>query len=217
MRKFIFNSRSIGGFVQVLVVLVLAVAFIILLNSLLVSRGSQTASQLQQPVSQSLSSTPETDVSPIDPDVGWKTFRDEQLGLSFNYPSDWEVKIPSTDQEAAIHTLLELAPREYKDNEAPIKLFYYDNPENSSLEELDRKLTGTSGISPGLYSQDDKSVVMSNGITAYYSKEHYCVSLCQTYVWQLGNRVLQLINYPRSIPNQNQIFEGIFQSTYNVE
>jgi hypothetical protein len=139
----------------------------------------------------------------------WKMYTDEELGLSFNYPNDWEVKSSSDKKSEKGHHVVDIVdPTEI----TVIGLFYYENSRRLSLEELDQKLTGNSGISPGLYSPRSRPVNMTNGITAYYQEESYCVSTCQSYVWPSKDKVFQLIIYPHSIINKNLIINKIFLS-----
>jgi len=91
MRKVLANSKGISGFIQVVVGLVLIMALAIALNALFTFRNLQNTNQLQQPISQSVSPTPATDVSQADPTVGWETYTDTTLGFSIKHPPLWVV------------------------------------------------------------------------------------------------------------------------------
>jgi hypothetical protein len=98
-----------------------------------------------------------------------------------------------------------------------IKLLYYENPENLSLDGLNKKLTGNSGIVPGLSTEGAKPVKMKDGVIAYYYKEYFCEpSICEAYIWPAKAKVYQLIYYPSNSttkpPNQNLILHKIFYS-----
>jgi hypothetical protein len=139
----------------------------------------------------------------------WKMYTDEELGLSFNYPNDWEAKSSSDNKPEKGHHVVDIVvPTEI----TVISLFYYENSRSLSLEELDQKLTGNSGIGPRLYSPRARSVTMTNGITAYYQEEYYCVSICQAYVWISKGKVFQLLIYPHPILNKNLIINKIISS-----
>jgi hypothetical protein len=150
----------------------------------------------------------------------WKKYTNEQLGLSFNYPNDWKVnnKVSNSENYQFAHRIVYLAPLNYVEDNYAISLLYYENPENLSLDELNKKLTGNSGIGPELSTESAKRVKMSNGVTAYYQKDYVCEpSICQAYIYSYKGKVFQLINYPPPAPqyritNQTQIFNKILSS-----
>jgi hypothetical protein len=152
--------------------------------------------------------------------MDWQAYINEELGVSFNYPKDWKVKLyPSHNKsEQSTHNVVDLAPSNYRENQYAISLFYYENPESLSIDELNEKLTGNSGIGPRLSTERAKPVKMTNGITAYYQEDNLCEPIiCQTYIWSYKGKVFKLINYPPPapqdrIPNQSQIFDKIFSS-----
>lgn len=147
--------------------------------------------------------------------ASWQPLESEIFSIAFKFPKGWN---PAQQliypKEENVKLLIEFTPsgEKYKSRDT-IKLFYVYNPNKLSLEKLNRKLTGNSGENPGLASSDDVKVTNPNGIEAYYSKQHYCVSKCQSYTWVHNNQVFQLINYPQQdLPNQTEVFEGIFSS-----
>lgn len=193
--------------------------------------GTQQAQQIEKltAVSQPTPTPTSTPTPPVrDETADWKTYTDKPHGISFKYPPDWEIQplsdweieptTPEKEDELTIRTLVKIAPQDFAMGEQCVILFYVDNPENLSLEMLDKKLTGPSekigsNVSLGLYSQSAVPVTLSDGTTAYFEKNSFCEPvLCQRYTWSYKNRVYQLINYPREILSQAQIFDQIFST-----
>jgi len=141
----------------------------------------------------------------------WKTYTHPQIGFSFNYPNNWDTSlIDNIPGGTSPDQLLIGLPPFPVTKEAPVKLFIHSNPENLSIEDLKKRLTGNSGIGPGLDSSGEK--VNMTGESAYYKKEDYCVSVCQSYTWAHNKFVYKLINYPNDVLNQSEIFNKIFST-----
>ncbi len=105
--------------------------------------------------------TPTADIS-----LDSKTYKNNTWGVSFDYQKDWNIKEWKNDGK--IYNV-GISPLNYTqtDPQNVIELFYYDNPTKLGLAEYDKANTGMSGMGPDLYSKDNQSVKMSNGVTAY--------------------------------------------------
>lgn len=119
-----------------------------------------------------------------------------------------------------MNVTLNIRPNSYQKDTSnqPIKLFYYSNPENLSIQNFnDKYLSETVAGDPvSIWSSSYRAVTNSSGINAYFDKEHYCVAVCQIYVWPHANKIFVLKNFPitvvsvNGIASQNDIFNQIF-------
>ncbi len=101
-RKTFSTSKGIVSFAQALIGLVLLVAFILVLNALLASRGFHTAGR-----SGNIDSQPPSSTLPVHMDEGkspddslytsWKLYKDPVYSYTFRYPSNWYLYPTSTE------------------------------------------------------------------------------------------------------------------------
>lgn len=96
----------------------------------------------------------------------------------------------------------------------PVQLYYYDNPEKLTIPEFNDKYLNypAAGDPVVIWVPEYKSVLNPNGVNAYYDKEHYCVAMCQVYVFQSKDKIFILKNFPANEPNQLEIFQNIFST-----
>jgi hypothetical protein len=110
----------------------------------------------------------------------WRTYKNEQLGILFHYPSDWKIKpyLPKYKQEGLMHRALDLLAQNNEHGPYPGyqgylgTLYYYDNPEHLPLQTLEqkRKQVEKSNLVPPLYSPDDELMTLSNATSIFYRK-----------------------------------------------
>ena len=161
----------------------------------------------------SLRSTPSTETA------HWKTYKNEQLEISFRYPNAWEAKSrPLSYEKGKIsHEVVDLVfknPKEYRTHLA--SLYYYLNPNNLSLKsfEQERKQIEKSDLVPPIYLPSDEPRLLSNGLTAYYRKNVFCEpAKCEIYIIPFKNRVFVFYNFQyNQVPDQNHIFGQILST-----
>lgn len=153
--------------------------------------------------------------TPKDESNNWKTYDNPQMGFTFMYPGNWDTKILSSPGPLTQpDELLIGTSSDIQRQDTSVKLFTYYNPDKLSIKDFNKKLetSNQSGDPIGLWSDSQTTVKMSDGADAYYQKEHYCVAMCQSYVWAYDKWILELVNYPKNINGQLEIFNKIFNS-----
>ncbi len=198
------------GFAPILIILFIALifagVFLIYKNYTAVTQPVYQATQTPNPtVSESTSSA---DMA------NWKIYRDEALGISFEYP-DSLVAIAYTsddnDEPKVSDTVVNLAPPNY--HGTLIALDYFSNPKNFSLSQWDIDSNKKPGMSINLYSSTDKPVKMANNITAYYRENDSCgPTYCQIYVWSYKDKIYRLSSFNSNVSNQDANFQKIFST-----
>lgn len=135
-----------------------------------------------------------------------QTYSNESLGLSFNYPKAWQLKVLNLKTETVLppllapnikllHSVLTLNPADYTGQTPPIELIYFDNPSNLSLSDLDKKLTGVTN-QPLVYSADDNYILTGAGLTGNLRSSGTCGGKnCQIYTFSIGKKVYQFENF----------------------
>jgi hypothetical protein len=93
-----------------------------------------------------------------------------------------------------------------------IQLSYYENKENLSIQEFNNKYLSEAVAAPTY-----EKITNPNKINAYYDKEHYCVEICQVYVWSYADKIFILINFPTDAVDQDKIFHQVFNSLKMIE
>ncbi len=200
--------RNQKGLAPILIVLILAA----LVGGYLVYQNYPKPTSSSKPTNQP---SPTPDASPAPNGAGetatWKTYTNNQLSISFEYSPNWVVK--ETNDKT-----LEIKPKNYNQGISIVNLFVYSNPGILSLNDLDKKLTGPSGMGPQLYSQDFKKLKLQSGVDAYYGK---CtldgvtsdITDCEQYVIPYKQKVFQLRNaVNKNIKDQKETFDQILST-----
>jgi hypothetical protein len=220
-----FKSRKLLSFIAaaLLIALVAGIG-----GYLLTMKNSQLVFSPMQQLPQAPLATPQTISTPslvllpiVEPiiSVDWKTYINEQLGISFKYPNAWEVKsYPFSHEEEQIsHEVLDLFFQDPKDHRTDIAyLYYYHNPKTLSLEsfEQERRQVEKSDLVPPIYSPTDEPRLLPNGLTAYYRKNAICEPVeCQIYTIPFKDKIFVFYNSQyNQVLNQNQIFDQVLST-----
>jgi hypothetical protein len=166
-------------------------------------------------------STPTIPNSSTDPTTYWKTYINEQLGILFDYPPEWEVKpyMRAEVPNEVSRTVIDLAHHDSSGHEVMLgTLYYYLNPEKLPLEafELKRKQIEKSNLAPPVHSELDKVVKASNGHIAYYREQAFCEPIaCQIYILPGEDIIYIFQNFQHPIqnqPNQNELFSEVIST-----
>lgn len=157
-------------------------------------------SQTLQPTP-SLTPIPTSESTSSTETANWKTYEDRESGISFKYPADLVIQPYQFEGNKAFHPIIQLNPVNQKlDGPAPSRyaFAYWDNSDNLSLEQFERKYTGNSGIGPGLYS--DKSITTTiAGVTTYYQKDAVCEPVyCDRYTIPYKNKIFSFVIFYNS-------------------
>jgi len=154
-----------------------------------------------------------------DPTASWKMYNNQQYGIAFMYPREWNVAQRDVEKmenlgELGKPYILELRA---KPNEQypPIALLIYNNVKNLSLEKFQEELRSgpLTGDSIPIWTKFDSQIVNSDGITVYYGNEKYCGSYqCRRYSWKGKNKIFTLILFNNYIPTYHQIFDQILST-----
>ena len=134
----------------------------------------------------------------IDETANLKMYIDNYWRISFKYPQTWDVKTYGYDQKSSMSIELSIKL-------SPIMSFVLTaNPKNLSLQELDQenaskdKERGAGVNTPRLSINNYTSVIIGNGINAFYEKEYFCEpSVCERYIITPKNKVVEIIIFPR--------------------
>jgi len=181
-------------------------------------------------------------------------FADTNMGISFQYTSNWKPKFNNIIQKSDLCDLHSIIPSSYptpgvnfaecqaskatpvtsitysnylelylestdngtKSATQNIRLSYYENPENLSIQQFNSKYLseGIGGDSISIWSPDYEKVRNSGGIDGYYDKNHYCVARCRIYVWAGQNKIF-ILRYSfvdLSTQEQIEVFQKIFST-----
>ncbi len=137
--------------------------------------------------------------------ANWKTYKNEEAGISFKYPNDWTAEPFNVSGYAAYHGIanLKIKGREYGPEPGTVWITYWDNPDNLDLKEFEQKYTGASGKGPGLYYiEAEKSTI--SGVASYYTEKADCEPVfCSKYIVSYKNKI-----YDVAISGSASIEEG---------
>lgn len=160
---------------------------------------------------------------PITENPTTQTYTDNVLKLSFEYPTDWVVLESSSSADKyhetdTYHEILMIRLKSDLDASSTSKIIdlaYYDNSEKLSIQDFNQKYLNESvgGDPINIWSPSDEIISNKNGMQAYFAKEHYCVNVCQLYVFSNDNKIFLLKNrLYGGAENQDEVFKQIFNS-----
>lgn len=145
------------------------------------------------------------------------TYHEENLGISFTYPSDWIVKTATeryTLPNTTLHNVLFLQPKTVTTDSytaAPLRIYYYTNPKKLSLEAFQTYVFPSSTPAETMWDTSFSQVTTSSGMKAYYKKNHSCVATCRLYTIPLADKVVVLLNVDATAKT-DAVFHQIFTS-----
>lgn len=172
----------------------------------------------------SLSPDPTTNLSRDEVLRDWKTYKNEELGISFKYPSDWNLQSRKVVQfPPELDFMITLTAN----NRLVGTIDYYRNPENLSLEAFENYLikTDKSGLHMPVFLTTDEAVTLANGATVY-SRRTLCgppaIDECQIYVFPYKDKILIFTDFLRynqviKLPAQNEVFDQILSTFRFIE
>ncbi|MCL5410096.1 MAG: hypothetical protein M1607_04530 [Patescibacteria group bacterium] len=202
MRKLKFSTRQSGFAPIILLVAVAALAgigygvyYALHHNFLMWNNTSPVVPTITPQVTQA-----------VDETANWKMYTSTEYGYSFKYPSDLEVlNLKEVDNDPMLNVI------EVSYNKTPVMTFsYFANPDNLSLQELDKKITtspsSNSYLVPDLYSQNDEDVILDNGLSARYRARYICKpALCQRYIISSSGKVVVVTVFPNGTDDARTI------------
>ncbi len=116
------------------------------------------------------SQTPQATASPApDETANWKSYIDTDLGITFKYPTTWEVKTQVIAGPNTKQVYLE-APQDKDGSSYAVAFDYIDNPQNLSIKDYQEKLIGRHLT---YYSEKSMPVKIA-GINGFYEKDGNC-------------------------------------------
>lgn len=148
---------------------------------------------ISQPIAHAPAPTP-TPVEKTNTTESWKTYTNEAVGFSLQYPPSWTEKERSTQTKINQHIKICISECLAPDGKANISVCYYNNPQKLSLKDLDKELTVSSDVlgtgSEARFSSLSIEQKMDNGTTVYYQKEHSCEPVfCPRYIIPYNDKV----------------------------
>ncbi|OGY27544.1 MAG: hypothetical protein A2Z42_03035 [Candidatus Woykebacteria bacterium RBG_19FT_COMBO_43_10] len=160
-----------------------------------------------------------------DETANWKTYKNEKIGITFNYPNNWTlVKTWQSDQAGLTVTsyfsYLNLAPQDYNGVLILINITLFENPKDLSAEEYEKKLEKETNIDWDLYNPSDKQLSTELGEDAFYRENGFCEpSPCDIYtlIYHNKGKIVRLSSFKKSpsegkIPNQKRTFDQILST-----
>ncbi|MDO8569964.1 MAG: PsbP-related protein [Candidatus Daviesbacteria bacterium] len=179
--------------------LIILIAVVIAVGGYLIYQKQNKPIVTPQPVASSVAtSSAET--------ANWKTYTNYQLGISFSYPADWQVNEQLTKQ---LYYDGEIQLFSKSKSDTKIAIFYVNNAQQLSLQELDKKLatyTDASGSISPMFSSSDNKVVTFAGVSGYLQDKYFCEpAYCRRYVLPLKNKVVDIIIFSNQLQTQDQI------------
>lgn len=156
---------------------------------------------LKLPLSQPIAHAPApTPISTQNSTVNWQNYTNNEIGISFQYPKEWHIVTNSekykTQSEYQV-VLFDLPNNERN----KVILTLYDNPQNLTLENLDKELTGPAGYSPTLYTNQNKKISTIKNVDAYY--QPLCIldgpeTFCEGYIVITKGKVFRFSNFSKN-------------------
>ena len=162
-----------------------------------------------------------TPSSSPDETANWKTYTNKEIGISFQYPNNWNAKPYLTDDndgDLDMDSVVDLSPQDYQG--VIVNLSYFENPNYLSLEEWDKKRKEKAGIDFNLYEPTDLLLQTKISISsASYREKGVCGSSpCEIYTLQHGDKIYRLSSYKDisnskdKYPGQKKIFDQILST-----
>lgn len=141
-------------------------------------------------------SSPSADMS------NWKTYTNGKFGFTFKYPNNWQITAPSGPTPKPYQDLnVGLAPssKVKTGKEYVISVDHYENPNNLSFQDWDKKQNGESPRGFLLYSSSTKPANLPS-LTAYINDEGDCSPvICKEVIIMGDKKVIILRNLDFSI------------------
>lgn len=155
-------------------------------NLYLLARNQKPAAEVT-PASIQITVTPA-----IDPTANWKTYNN--LGISFKYPANWISEKYEVSGRAEHHGLLRLKSENYQSEMPSVPLFihYWDNPEDLTIEQYDKKINQGAAMLYPLYNSQAQTMTLG-GLTARYEPRGDCSPFnCYKYVISVQNKIWEI-------------------------
>ncbi|MBU3935273.1 hypothetical protein KJ909_01230 [Patescibacteria group bacterium] len=144
----------------------------------------------------------------------WKTYRDEEYGFEFRYPQTFRVEERKKDSSLETDIIAELVGDEKTETEDVfpyVKVVYFNNPENVSLEKYEEYYykDKIGGMGLNLYFPSDK-LIKIDGINARYQENTTCEPLsCSSVVIPYKEKIFAIYIYG---DNRDVIYRQILSS-----
>jgi hypothetical protein len=147
----------------------------------------------------------------------WKIYRNELLGIIFQYPSSWEL-VPDNRSEGTHHGITSIKDANNRATEIG-NIFYYDNPKKLNLDifERERSEQDYSGQTVPVYLGDDDIEVAPNGVTYYFRKNGFCEPpKCHIYIVPgmstAQDKIFMFVYFESQAEKQKEYFDNIMST-----
>jgi len=120
----------------------------------------------------------------------WKTYTNTQFSFSFKYPTDWKTEQaydPTGSPNLKLNLGLTPLSKDKGEYSSPITVMQYDNPNNLTFQEWDKKMNEQKPVTKYFNQKDTKPANIS-GLTAYVNDKGVCHPVYCKEIIIMGNK-----------------------------